>query len=98
MALAGQDGEVGIPCVGVANRTLAIKRRHLLPQGSGTGAAAVADMQGNNFARVAIHRQPNPDFVSSLTDVAPDFIALKRQTRFFLIGPWLAVVGRHITH
>ena len=47
-------------------------------------ATPVTDMHGDNLTRVLIYGQSNPDFVPPLTHIAPDPVAFKCQTLFFL--------------
>jgi hypothetical protein len=63
MAFAGQDTDIGIPVVGLAKRTLSVERRHLAPERSLTGATAITNLHCHDFARLGIHRQPEPDLL-----------------------------------
>src|SRR2546423_1375012 len=44
----------------IKRRLLTIRLWNLRPQAPGTLATAIADMQGNDLARLGVHSEPNP--------------------------------------
>ena len=83
MPFGRQDRSVRLPKIGVTDSTLAIDRRKTGPQPACGRFCLRSDCYADNFACVAVDRQPNPFLAALFADKRPEFIAFQNQAPFF---------------
>ncbi len=76
MLIIGQHGLVALPKIAI-QQAMTVRERDPTPEQAAGGLAAVTDGIGDDLARAATQRQPDPPFILFVAHERPQFIQLQ---------------------